>query len=93
MRGKAGNCENRPTNVEVSKIFERSNSHIFISETCSNELINFQFILTHFCGAKIGKYCLGLKCTDKELRGYTYSRESGMKSSLLRYIYFYFLLT
>ena len=69
MRGKAGNCENRPTNVEVSKIFERSNSHIFISETCSNELINFQFILTHFCGAKNRQILFRVEMHRQRIKG------------------------
>ena len=33
---------------------------------CTNKLINFQIILTHFCEEKENKYCLGLKWTDKE---------------------------
>ena len=30
MWGKPGNCENRPTNVEVSKIIELFSSPIFV---------------------------------------------------------------
>ena len=41
---------------------------LYIFETCTNKLINFQIILTHFCEEKENKYCLGLKWTDKEGR-------------------------
>ena len=67
LKKKCVNYENRPTNVEISKITERSNSHIFLTnfpiehevktittiiQPETNELIQFSIILTHFCKKK-----------------------------------------
>ena len=51
-----------------------------------NEIFNFQVILTHVL-EKIGQILFGLKWTDEE-GGYTSSGESGIKSSMLRYLFF-----
>ena len=54
-----------------------------------NEIFNFQVILTHGF-EKIGQILLvtGVEM-DRQRRGYTSSGESGMKSSLLRYLFFF----
>ena len=58
-----------------------------------NEIFNFQVLLTHVI-KKIGQILFGVEM-DRGRRGYTSSGESGMKSSLLRYlfIFFFFLVT
>ena len=59
-----------------------------------NEIFNFQGILTHVFEKKKGKILFRVEM-DKRRRGYTCtsSGESGMKSSLLRYLFFAFLVT
>ena len=57
-----------------------------MTEMCSNELINFRVILTPFC-EKSSQILFKVEM-DRQRRGYTYSREFGMESTLLRYIFF-----
>ena len=57
-----------------------------MTETFVNEIFNFQVILTHVL-EKIGQILHGVEM-DRQRRGYTSFGESGMKSSLLRYLFF-----
>ena len=51
-----------------------------------NEILNFQVILTHVIKKKPGQILFGVEM-DRRRRGFTSSGESGMKSSLLRYLF------
>ena len=62
-----------------------------MTETFVNEIFNFQVILTHVL-KKIGQILFGVEM-DRRIRGYTSSGESKMRSSLLRYLFFVFLVT
>ena len=58
-----------------------------------NEIFNFQVILTHVIEKKIDQILFGVEM-DRRRMEYTSSGESGMKSSLLRYSFFWvFLVT
>ena len=56
-----------------------------------NEIVNFQVILTHILEKKLAKYYMGLKWTDKE-GGIHLLEKSGMNSSQLGYLFFFFLV-
>ena len=62
-----------------------------MTETFVTEIFNFQVILTHVL-EKIGQILplFGVEM-DRQRRGYTSYGESGMKSSLLRYLFFCFV--
>ena len=57
---------------------------IYITETCTNELINSKVILTHFKKKKISQILFG-GWNRQTKKGYTSSGEPGMERSLLRY--------
>ena len=54
-----------------------------------NEIFNFQVILTHVI-EKNGQILFGVEM-DRRRRGYTSSGESGVESSLLKYLFIYLL--
>ena len=56
-----------------------------------SEIFHFYVILTHVSEKKIGAILFWIEMGIRR-RGYTSSVESGMKSSLLRYLVFVFLV-
>ena len=57
-----------------------------------NKIFNFHVILTHVLEKKNGQILFGVEM-DRRRRGYTSSGESGMESSLLRYLIIVCLVT
>ena len=85
--------ETSPLPMKGCKFWPMLCTHqLFITETFMNEIFNFQGILTHVFEKKIGQILFGVEM-DRRRRGYTSSGESGMKRSLLRYLFFAFLVT
>ena len=103
LGGKPLNCENKPANVEILKISNVQicilSTSIFIFSVKSIKLtsihnwnicewtIQFSSYFDTRYRKKIGQILFRVEI-DNRRRGYTSSGESGMKSSLLRYLFF-----